>query len=150
MTPDQLADVASDMLIAQLTGKHRTLFQQLSRLLAGPRGDSLGVALALAATVAEDQTLSPGQEFHQLTVSVTEADGTHRPGSAEDLTPPARVFCQMVVALANGDGDMATDLYIGFVGDNTLHAAQVIAIGLVVAARYVTSFGCMCPPGTHQ
>lgn len=150
MTADEIGDVVADMLTAQLTRRPSTLLRHLNRILSGQRGDGLHVALTLAATIAEDQVLKPGRDFHQLTVAVTEADGTSRPGTADDLTPPARVFCQMVVALANGDQAMATDLYIGFVGDLGRNAAHVLLVGVGMAARHVTSLGCTCPPGTHQ
>lgn len=130
MSPTDVADLIDQLVTARLAADRCRLVNLFNDLLQGPRGDSLDVALVLAGCVGDGIPTMPGEDFHRLRVEVVEADGRRRAGSAGDLPAHAATFMQMVVAINNDDKAMATDLYIGFVGDEALRALHVLAFGL--------------------
>lgn len=130
MTPDEIVEFIERMVAARVRGDRAAQIDMLDGLLRGPTVDSLSVAMTLAATMAVGAQLEPGETFHRLNVVYTDPDGVRRPGSATDLPPHIATFTQMVVAMKNDDRSMATDLFIGYVGDDGRHALKLILFGL--------------------
>lgn len=139
MDIEEFADATTELLMAQMSGNKPHLFHLLRQLSTQSRGHILGVTLTCAACVADDMPLGDGEEFHALSVTVGEADGTWRQGSADDLPPHARTFFQMVVAIANDDPQTARDLYVGFVGDDAIRAMRLIGVALGFASNHLAA-----------
>lgn len=141
---EELTGLVEQLVLAHGAADRPRLIDLLRQLLdGGQRSDALVAAMALAGAVGDE--MPQGRDFHRLQVVTPAGEG-----SADDLPAPARVFMQMVIAVKNGDEDIARALFTGYVGDDANPAALVILIGLSLVTSGSALIACGCPPGGRQ
>src|SRR5690349_311975 len=127
----QLVDFVEALVNARLRNDRAKVLGLVDGLLRGPKWDAYAVTAILAGSVGEGMPLPPGETFHRVRVAKVCPNGCCREeGNADDLPPHARLFAQMVAALANEDKELARDLFIGYVGEHSTRAQAVILFGL--------------------
>lgn len=132
----QVVDYIEALVKARLRNDRAQVLGLVDALLRGPKWDAYAVTAVLAGSVAEGMPLPPGETFHRVRVAKVCPNGCCREdGDANDLPPHARLFAQMVAALANEDRQLARDLFIGYVGEHAIRAQAVILFGLNELAR---------------
>lgn len=137
MDLSQIRFCMQELLVAHLGADEAEEERLLEQLLAGDRRDVLQVTTAVLAPLTRHMSKHPGEDFYRPTVSVQQCDGTVRPGSLTELPPARRTAIQMLVALANQDTAMVTDLWVGYVGDHGCRARLLITTALGMASQHL-------------
>lgn len=135
MTPDAVADLATRLLVARGNGDYGTAVGLVDGLFRTPKGNMRMLVLELASRMRPARP-RPGDAFYRLnTVGVDADTGARVERSSTDLPPDVAVFGQIMVAMLNDDPQMASDLFVGYVGDDVGRAFGLAWFALVTVSH---------------